>query len=142
MVEVLLQNLCAVEADDEEGNGISEAAASTLESIFLEDSSEFEQKILLFTSNTIRHENWKYRQASIRAFALLLIGLDPQRSQALVNMSLLELVALVNDSKKFVQLSAVKSLSLISEEAPKVIYKHENFLQILQLVIKVIPLGE
>lgn len=71
-----------------------------------------------------------------------MIGLNPQRSQALVNMSLLELVALVNDSKQFVQLSAVKSLSLISEEVPEVIYKHENFLQILQLVIKVIPLGE
>lgn len=55
LVELLLQNLCVVEADDEEGNGVSEAAASTLESIFLEDSSEFEPKILLFTSNTIRH---------------------------------------------------------------------------------------
>jgi len=60
-----------------------------------------------------------------------LIGLDPQRSQALVNMSLLELVALVNDANNYVKLSAVKSLSLISEEVPEVIYKHEKFLQIL-----------
>lgn len=46
-------------------------------------------------------------------------------------MSLLELVALVNDANNYVKLSAVKSLSLISEEVPEVIYKHEKFLQIL-----------
>lgn len=69
----------------------------------------------MFTENTIHHENWKFRQASIRAFSLLLIGLPPDRSQTLVNSSLLELVALVSDSKQYVQLSAVRSLSMISE---------------------------
>lgn len=34
LVQTLLQNLCHVEEDDEEANGISEGAASTLESIF------------------------------------------------------------------------------------------------------------
>ena len=34
LVEVLLENLCFVEEDDDEANGISEGAASTLESIF------------------------------------------------------------------------------------------------------------
>lgn len=74
-MEILLENLCFVEEDDDEANGISEGAASTLESVFTEDSKEFEHKILNFTSNTIHHENWKYRQASIRAFSLLLLGL-------------------------------------------------------------------
>jgi len=53
LVILLLQNLCSVEANDEEGNGVSEAAASTLEAIFTDDSVEFEAKILEFTSNTI-----------------------------------------------------------------------------------------
>jgi importin subunit beta-1 len=115
LVEQLIQNLCAVEEGEEEGNGVSEAAAGALEAIFSQDSSEFEPKILSFTSSTIRHENWKYRQASIRAFALLLIGLPTGRSQQLVNLSLVELVSLVKDGSRLVQLSTVKALSLISE---------------------------
>lgn len=71
--------------------------------------------MLAFTSNTIRHDNWKYRQGSIRAFAILLIGLPEEVSQSLVNVSLIELVALLNDPNPYVQSSAIKSMSLISE---------------------------
>ena len=85
-----------------------------MEAIFEGESAGFEEKILKFTTNTIRHENWKYRQASIRAFALLLLGLPPERSQFLVNSSLLDLAALLNDQNVYVQLSALKSLSLIT----------------------------
>jgi hypothetical protein len=75
LVEGLLQNLCEVDKDEEEENGVSDAASSALEAIFEENSIPFQQKVLAFTSNTIKHDNWKYRQGSIRAFALLLIGL-------------------------------------------------------------------
>lgn len=71
--------------------------------------------MLTFTSNTISHENWKYRQGSIRAFALLLIGLPEELAQKYVNESLIGLVNLLNDPKVFVEISAIKSLSLISE---------------------------
>lgn len=142
LVDVLLQNLCCVDEQDEEGNGISESAASTLEAIFEGDSTEYEQKILAFTSSTIHHENWKYRQASIRAFATLLIGLPESRSQALVNSSLLELVALLNDSNICVKLSAIKSLVLISEEVSEVILQHDKVLQILEVIVKVGQVGE
>jgi hypothetical protein len=91
--------------------------------------------VLSFTSNTIRHESWKYRQGSIRAFSLLLLGLPEAVSQDLVNRSLLELVALLNDPVGIVQVSAIKSLSLITEETGKVILNHANFIQILQLIV-------
>lgn len=73
----MLQNLCVVEEDDDDGNSIADSAASALEAIFMEGSSDYEQKVLAFTENTIHHEDWKYRQASIRAFALLQIGISP-----------------------------------------------------------------
>lgn len=75
LVEGLLQNLCEVDKDEEDENGVSDAASSALEAIFEENSIPFQQKVLAFTSNAIKHDNWKYRQGSIRAFALLLIGL-------------------------------------------------------------------
>jgi hypothetical protein len=65
----------------------------------------------------------------------LLIGLPEPTAQNLVNVSLLELVSLLSDPKPYVQLSAVKSLSLISEETGKVIINHINFIQILQLIV-------
>ena len=55
---------------------MDDAAAKCLETIFEEDSQEFEKLVLDFTSNTIDHANPKYRQASIRAFASFLIGAD------------------------------------------------------------------
>lgn len=115
LVETLLQNLCAVQEQDEDANGIAEGAAGCLESIFDNDSTQFQHRILDFTGKTIQHENWKYRQASIRAFALLLIGLPTNRAQELVNNSLLSLVNLLNDPVVYVQLSAIKSLSMITE---------------------------
>lgn len=136
LVQALLQNLCFMDGHEEEANGISESAAGTLEAIFEGDSSEYEGKILAFTEKTIHHDNWKYRQASIRAFSILLIGLPIERSQSLVNNSLLELVSLLNDSVQYVQLSAIKSLCLISEEVPDVIMRHDKFFQILDFVVK------
>ena len=115
LVEALLQNLCFVDEHDEEGNGVSETAAATLESIFDNGSTEFQGTILTFTEKTIHHDNWKYRQASIRAFSLLLIGLPEERSQTLVNNSLIELVSLLNDSSQYVKLSAIRSLCMITE---------------------------
>jgi hypothetical protein len=72
--------------------------------------------VLNFTSNTIEHQSWKYRQASIRAFASFLIGVEDKRKQELVDASLLKLVALLNDQSKIVQYSAIKSINLITEE--------------------------
>lgn len=113
----MLEALCAIEDDDDnEENGIDDAAAKCLETIFEDDSHEFETLVLNFTSNTIKHPNWQYRQASIKAFASFLIGLNDQRKQELVDASLLELVALLEDSSKRVQYSALKSLNLITEE--------------------------
>ena len=40
-----------------------------------------------------------------------------------------------------VQLSAVRSLALISEEVPEVILGHDKFLQILQLVVGLVQGG-
>ena len=60
----------------------------------------------------------------MRAFSLLLIGLPINRSQFLVNGSLVNLVGLLNDSVKYVQLSTMKSLSLITEEVPDVVLSH------------------
>lgn len=49
---------------------------------------------------------------------------------------MLELANLLNDSSVYVQLSALKSLSLITEEVPEVVLKHEKCLQILDFVVK------
>lgn len=54
----------------------------------------------------------------------------------LVNSSLLKLVTLLNDQHIYVQLSALKSLGLITEEVPEVFLKHEKCLEILDFVIK------
>jgi hypothetical protein len=136
LVQVLLQNLCFIEDEDEEANGVSEAAAAALEAIFEGNSVDHEKTILSFTENTIHDGNWKVRQASIRAFALLLLGLPQERSQELVNNSLLQLASLLNDPVQYVQLSALKSLTLISEEVPEVILHHEQFLKLLEFVVK------
>lgn len=75
LVQNLLENLCSVDEHDDEDNGVSDAASSALEAIFEVNSIPFQTQVLTFTSNTIRHDNWKLRQGSIRAFATLLIGL-------------------------------------------------------------------
>lgn len=118
VVTWLLEALCSIDndKDDHEENGIDDAAAKCLETIFEEGSHEFEKLVLDFTSNTIDHAKAKYRQASIRAFASFLIGADEKRKQELVDASLVKLVSLLNDESKMVQYSAIKSINLITEE--------------------------
>lgn len=55
LVEGLLQNLCEVDKNEEQENGVSDAASSALEAIFDGDSTPFQAKVLTFTSNTIKH---------------------------------------------------------------------------------------
>jgi len=64
------------------------------------------------------------------------MGLPSDRSQILVNASLLQLVALLNDPKPYVQYSAIKSLGYICEDVGEVILNHANFIQILQLIVE------
>ena len=45
-------------------------------------------------------------------------------------------MALLNDPKQHVQLSAIRSLSLITEEVPEVILNHNKLLEILDFVMK------
>lgn len=78
LVEKLLKNLVVIEEGDDDGNGVSESAASTLEAVFEGDSTEFKQLVLNFVDGTLRHADWKCRQASIRAFATVLMGLPAQ----------------------------------------------------------------
>jgi hypothetical protein len=49
LVEGLLQNLCFLEEDEDEGNGISEGAASALMAAFEDDSTDYERAVLAFT---------------------------------------------------------------------------------------------
>lgn len=83
VVTWLLEALCSIDSDKDDGeeNGVDDAAAKCLETIFEEDSQEFEKLVLDFTTNTINHNNPKYRQASIRSFASFLIGVDEKRKQ-------------------------------------------------------------
>ena len=67
MVEKLLKNLFVVDESDDEGNGVNESAASVLEAIFEQDSTEFKDLVLNFTDTALKQQDWKYRQASIRA---------------------------------------------------------------------------
>lgn len=71
-----------------------------------------------------------------------MIGLPEEVSQSLVNVSLIELVALLNDPNPYVQSSAIKSMSLISEETGQVILSHANFISILQIIVKKAQINE
>lgn len=77
---------------------------------------------------SISQPNWKNRQASIKAFSLLLYGLPDQISEILISGSINELMGLLGDTSKQVQFAALDSLVIITEVAGKIILKSANFL--------------
>ena len=58
--------------------------------------------------------NWKFQQASIKAFSLLLIGLPEEDNQALISTSFNQLIQLLNHDSPQVQFATLESLVIIS----------------------------
>lgn len=77
---------------------------------------------------SISQQNWKNRQASIKAFSLLLYGLPEKVSEILISGSINELMGLLGDSSKQVQYAALESLAIITEVSGKIILKSPNFI--------------
>lgn len=72
-----------------------------------------------FTSSTIGNQDWKQRQASLKAFTSLLDGLDHEAMVSMTTAALTEFSRLLDDNSIMVQLSASFSLSRISEKVPE-----------------------
>lgn len=87
--------------------------------------------ILSFVGNTINHEDWKFRQASIKAFSVMLHGLPTKESNILVDKSIEQWLNLLQDQSLLVQDSVIQSLIIITEECGGAILKKPNFLQYL-----------
>ena len=85
LYKILLQNLCVFEGQDEDDeNAVHQSANKTLQSICECGSEELEETFLSFTKNTLSHDNWKFRQSSIEAFSILLLGLPDKKANGMV----------------------------------------------------------
>ena len=62
------------------------------------------------------------------------MGLPNEESKKLVELSLGEITKLVDDQNKFVQYSALKSLSYICADAGQAILAGQHFIQFLNIV--------
>lgn len=78
VVTSLLKNLCVMDNEDLEGNAVSDSASKALETIFDLGSMEYKDLVLEFVGSSISQNDWRYRQASIKAFSLVLLGLPEQ----------------------------------------------------------------
>lgn len=88
MVVPLLNNLTSIEENDPiEGNPIFEMASTTLESIFVNGAYEYKNLVLAFITSSMATNNWKFQQASVKAFSLLLTGLTENENSQLIQNS-------------------------------------------------------
>jgi hypothetical protein len=113
------------EGDDE--NPISESSSKTLETIFENGSEEYRELVLKFVGVSISQPDWKHRQASIKAFSLLLYGLTEQDREALLTGSINELMGLMGDASRQVQFAALDSFSVIAELSGKFVLRSPHF---------------
>ena len=51
-------------------------------------------------------------------------------------------MALLNDSSKGVQYSAIKSLNMITEDSSNLFVKHTHFIEILKLIVSKLTISE
>ena len=59
-----------------------------------------------------------------------------------MNASLVDLINLLNDQSKGVQYSAIKSITLITDECAECFFKHPHFIDILKLIVSKLSLSE
>lgn len=98
--------------------------------------------MLEFVRVTIAQNDWKQRQASIKAFSLVLLGLPPNENIELITGSINQLMGLLSDSSIAVQYATLESLMIISEECGGILLRSENFLEYLKVIVSKIYVCE
>ena len=139
----MLRNLSKMEdGDDNDENPISDSASKALETIFENGSLEYKDLVTNFVSLSITQNDWKHRQASIKALSLLLYGLDENYCEVLISGSINELIKLLGDPSKQVQFATLDSLTIITEVCGKFILKSQNFIEYLKLILSKLTISE
>lgn len=142
IITVLLKNLCVISDAETDENQINESTSKALETIFDNGSVEFKELVLNFVSNTIDQNDWRMRQASIKAFSLLLYGLPKKDCISLVENSIEKFLGLLSDNSIIVKTSTIQSLVIITEICGGCIMKRPHFLQYLELILSFLNKSE
>jgi importin subunit beta-1 len=91
-------------------------------------------RVLEFVAANISHQNWKHRQASLRAFCTLLEGSDTHKMQSATVKALVEFIRLLDDNSEDVQFNAAFCLNKIAEFFPECFVQHQQFSEILDMI--------
>lgn len=135
MTDALLANLCYVSEDDEDfENSVRGAAYRTLYSIGMMCADQIFERVLDFVAANIGHQDWKKRQASLRAFCTLLEGADTNKMRSSTLKALLEFIRLLDDNSQDVQHNAAFCLNKIAELFPDSFALHPQFNEILEIL--------
>ncbi|KAL3283319.1 hypothetical protein HHI36_006467 [Cryptolaemus montrouzieri] len=136
IVPVLLQKLTKQEElDDEDDWNPSKAAGVCLMLLASCCEDEIVPYVLPFIKDNIKSENWRFRDASLMAFASILGGLENSTLKPLVEQAMPTLIELMYDNSVIVRDTAAWTIGRISEIIPEAAINETYLKPLLEALI-------
>jgi len=137
LVPVLMQILTKQEDfDDEDDWNPCKAAGVCMMLLATCTEDDIVPHVLPFVKDNIKHENWRFRDASLMSFGAILEGPDPSNLKPLVEQAMPMLIELMKDNSVVVKDTAAWTIGRVCELIPEAAINQTTLVALLGAMVE------
>jgi len=137
LVPVLMQILTKQEEfDDEDDWNPCKAAGVCMMLLATCTEDDIVPHVLPFVKDNIKHENWRFRDASLMSFGAILEGPDPSNLKPLVEQAMPMLIELMKDNSVVVKDTAAWTIGRVCELIPEAAINQTTLVALLGAMVE------